>query len=77
MKHDTHRSRGLDQLSADIERHRVLGTAASAAFCGFSVPHWRRLYRTNKIPKPMKLGTRKLGWRAGDLVAWIETRTSE
>ena len=67
----------LNQLPADIGRHRILNTGKFPAFCRLSVPHWRRLYRTNKAPKPVKLSTRKLGWRAGDLADWIETRRSE
>ena len=67
----------LDQLPSDIGRHRVLNTAESAAFCRFSIPHWRRLYRANKVPQPIRLSARKLGWCAGDLVDWLEARRSE
>jgi predicted DNA-binding transcriptional regulator AlpA len=64
-------------LPPDIARHRVLGTAEAAALCNISVPHWRRLYRTGKVPAPIKLSERKLGWRVGDLVEWLNSRVGE
>jgi predicted DNA-binding transcriptional regulator AlpA len=67
----------LEQLPADLARHRVLDSRESAAFCGISIPHWRRLYRAGKAPRPLQLGTRKYGWRIGDLVDWIEARRRE
>ncbi len=67
----------LDHLPTDIARHRVLDTSEAAAFCNFSVAHWRRLYRNGKVPSPMRLRTRKYGWRIGDLIDWIEARGSE
>jgi predicted DNA-binding transcriptional regulator AlpA len=62
----------FDYLPTEIVRSRVLDTAEAAAFCNFSVPHWRRLYRARKVPPPMRLSTRKYGWRLGDLVDWID-----
>ena len=64
----------LIRIPPDIAQHSILDTAEASAFCGFSVAHWRRLYRTGKVPKPIQLSTRKLGWRAGDLVDWLQTR---
>ncbi len=66
----------LDTLPADLARHKVLSTAEAAAFCNFSVPHWRRLYRSKAVPSPIKLSARKLGWRVGDLVAWLAQRAA-
>ena len=63
-------------LPTDLARHRVLDTAESAAFCKLSVPHWRRLYRAGHVPRPLKLGTRKLGWRWGDLVDWLQAKAA-
>jgi predicted DNA-binding transcriptional regulator AlpA len=64
----------LADLSHEIAQHRILATGEAAAFCGFSVAHWRRLYRTQKVPKPIQLSTRKLGWRVGDLISWLQAR---
>lgn len=63
-----------DHLLAKIAHHRVLNTAEAAAFLNFSVPHFRRLYRNGGVPPPIQLGTRKLGWRVGDLIDWVATR---
>jgi predicted DNA-binding transcriptional regulator AlpA len=61
----------LEHLPSDLARHRILDSADAAAFCRFSVPHWRRLYRGGSAPKPVRLSTRKYGWRLGDLIDWI------
>jgi predicted DNA-binding transcriptional regulator AlpA len=61
----------VNQLPAELARHRVLDTAQSAAFCNFSVPHWRRLYRAGKVPPRVRLSSRKYGWRIGDLIDFI------
>jgi predicted DNA-binding transcriptional regulator AlpA len=66
----------LDHLAPEFARHRVLDTAEAAAFCRFSVPHWRRLYRTGKVPKPVRLSARKYGWRLGDLIDFIDKRAA-
>ena len=57
----------LANLPFDLGRNRVLSAAASAEFWGVSLSHWRRLYRTKKVPQPIKVGERKLGWRIGVL----------
>jgi predicted DNA-binding transcriptional regulator AlpA len=67
----------LTKLPADIIRRRVLTTGEAAAFCRFSIPHWRRLYRAGKVPRPVRLSARKYGWRIGDLVDWIEASRAE
>jgi predicted DNA-binding transcriptional regulator AlpA len=64
----------LNILPADMARHKVLSTAEAAAFLNFSVPHFRRLYRNGGVPAPLQLSTRKLGWKAGDLIDWLGTR---
>ena len=66
----------LDALPADISRHKVLNTAEAAAFLNFSIPHFRRLYRSGGVPAPIQLSTRKLGWRASDLVDRLASRES-
>lgn len=29
------------------------------------------------FPKPVKLGKRAVGWREADIVAWLESRTTD
>ena len=67
----------LANLPSDLGRSRILGAAASATFWGVSLPHWRRLYRTGKVPRPIKVGERKLGWRIGDLADALAVRDGE
>jgi predicted DNA-binding transcriptional regulator AlpA len=66
----------LANLPSDLGRSRVLDAAAASAFWGISLPHWRRLYRTGKVPQPIKVGERKLGWRVGALADALEARAS-
>jgi predicted DNA-binding transcriptional regulator AlpA len=67
----------LENLPPELARHRVLNTAETAAFCKLSVPHWRRLYNSGRAPHPIRLGTRKLGWRVGDVIDWLSTVAKE
>jgi predicted DNA-binding transcriptional regulator AlpA len=62
------------QIPLELSRHRVLNTAEAASFLNFSVSHFRRLYRNGGAPPPLQLSARKLGWRTGDLIDWIEGR---
>jgi predicted DNA-binding transcriptional regulator AlpA len=64
----------LDHLPPDMVRRRLLDTAEAAEFCKISIPHWRRLYRTGKVPRPVRLSARKYGWRLGDLADFIDQR---
>ena len=66
----------LSSLPAELRRDRILSAAASATFWGVSLPHWRRLYRAGKVPHPIKIGERKLGWRIGTLADALEARAS-
>jgi predicted DNA-binding transcriptional regulator AlpA len=62
---------GFRPLTPTLERAQILDTASAASLCGFSVAHWRRLYRQGKVPQPVRLSARKLGWRTGDLLDWL------
>lgn len=61
-------------LSNEAERSRILDSAQAAAFWGVSVPHWRRMYWTKRVPAPIRIGERKYGWRVGDLIDALEAR---
>ena len=63
MQTEVSKSSGV-RLPASLERSRMVGVEATAAALGLSVAHVRRLYRTNKLPAPVKIGGRKLGWPA-------------
>ncbi len=55
-------------LPTFLDRNRILNANQMAEGLGFSVAHFRRLYRTGRIPKPVQIGGRKLGWPAGVLI---------
>lgn len=67
----------IDRLPSDLARHRILGSAEAAEFWNVSLPHWRRLYRMGKVPKPIRVGDRKLGWQFGDLIDALAKRAAE
>jgi predicted DNA-binding transcriptional regulator AlpA len=67
----------LADLPSDLGRNRVLDAATACAFWGVSLPHWRRLYRAGKVPRPIKIGERKLGWRIGPLADALAVRASD
>lgn len=50
-------------LYEDLEVDPVVGTSEMRVILNSSEAHIRRLARMGKIPAPMKIGTRKLGWR--------------
>jgi predicted DNA-binding transcriptional regulator AlpA len=51
---------------------RIVGTFDAAAFCNFSVSHFRALYRSGGVPPPIKLSGRKLGWKLSTLKAFVD-----
>ncbi|KAB0680153.1 helix-turn-helix transcriptional regulator [Aureimonas leprariae] len=59
------------ELPADLARQRVIGAAEAAAFLNISLPHFRRQYRLGRVPAPIRLTERKLGWRVGTLVDFL------
>ena len=67
----------LASLPSDLGRNRVVDSAVAAAFWSVSVSHWRRLYRAGKVPQPIKIGERKLGWRVGTLADALAARDAE
>ncbi len=58
-------------LPPDLTRHRLLDSEQAAAFLGYSLAHFRRLYRTGKVPAPIKINGRKTGWPAGTLLDFV------
>jgi predicted DNA-binding transcriptional regulator AlpA len=54
-----------------------MGAAEAARFCNYSLPHFRRLYRSGQAPPPVRLTERKLGWRRRVLINWIASREKQ
>ncbi|MBN9049421.1 MAG: AlpA family phage regulatory protein [Rhizobiales bacterium] len=64
----------IDRLPEELALQCVLRTSEAACFCGVSVSHFRRLHSHGVLPAPIRLGERRLGWRLGDLIAWLRSR---
>lgn len=64
----------LENLPAELARHRILDTAETLEFVKLSPAEWRKLRAAGKAPRPVMLGTRKQGWRIGDLIDWVASR---
>jgi len=58
-------------LPPSLERERLIDSGQAAVLLGFSLPHFRRLYRAGKVPAPLRIGERKFGWKAGTLTDWL------
>lgn len=63
-------------LPPEAERSRILDSAQASTFWGVSRSHWRRLYQSRRVPTPIKIGERKLGWRVGDLIDGLNARAN-
>jgi prophage regulatory protein len=68
------KSNSFDKLPTDLTRFRVMGVTEAAAFFNYSIPHFRRLYRNGRVPPPLRIGERKLGWRVGDCIDFLEAQ---
>jgi predicted DNA-binding transcriptional regulator AlpA len=64
----------VEKAIAEAMRHRVLRAREAAEFCAISLSHLRRLHARGKLPAPVRLGERRLGWRLGDLIVWLADR---
>jgi predicted DNA-binding transcriptional regulator AlpA len=64
----------LEGLPAELARHRILTTTETLEFVKISPAEWRKLRAAGKAPRPVMLGTRKQGWRIGDLIDWVSSR---
>jgi predicted DNA-binding transcriptional regulator AlpA len=66
-----------DPWRAIVERHRVISETQAAELAGVSLVHFRRLRRQNKGPRFVRLGERRLGYRLGDVIDWIDEHLSD
>jgi predicted DNA-binding transcriptional regulator AlpA len=63
-----------DTLPDDLTQHRLLNSAQTAKILGFSAVHLRRLVKAGKVPQPVRIGERKLAWRAAEIRAFVEAQ---
>ena len=64
-----------NSLPERLERERILSAHQGAALLGISIATYRRQHWRGQLPAAIKVGERRLGWRARDLLAMIESRT--
>ena len=56
---------------------RVISESQAAHCCGLSVVHFRRLRKNQTGPRFVQLGVRRIGYRVGDLLSWLDDRCSK
>lgn len=56
--------------------HWVITESEAARHCGLSVAHFRRLLKNKQGPRFVQLGVRRIGYRIGDLLTWLDDRSS-
>jgi predicted DNA-binding transcriptional regulator AlpA len=67
----------LANIPSELNRERLLDTEQTAEFLGMSIPHLRRLYRSGKVPKPIRIGERKYSWPLGGLIDFVSAKTQK
>jgi predicted DNA-binding transcriptional regulator AlpA len=67
----------LNTLPESALRRRLVNTETAAEYVDRSVPEIRRLVRGGKFPKPIKLNGRRLSWRLGDLMDYVDNKSQE
>jgi predicted DNA-binding transcriptional regulator AlpA len=61
-------------LPSHLENDRILSAEQVSTMFGISISTLRRLRRAGRFPPEVRLGERRIGWRAADLLAAIEAR---
>jgi predicted DNA-binding transcriptional regulator AlpA len=64
-------------LSEALEHRRVIDEVRAAELVGLSAVHLRRLRQQGKGPRYVRLGSRRLGYRLGDVFEWVDARLSD
>jgi excisionase family DNA binding protein len=63
------RKRPLPSLPTDLGGNRILSVGQMAALLGVSIATIRRLHRRGTLPGAIRIGERRIGWRAKDALA--------
>lgn len=64
------------ELPPDLHRNRLIDAPTAAAMLGYSLAHFRRMYRAGKTPPPVRLNGRKVGWPASVLQDFVAPRST-
>ena len=65
----------LDSSKSLIDTHRVVSEPEAARIIGVSLPQLRRLRRQHHAPDHVRLSERRLGYRIGALIAFLDAKT--
>jgi predicted DNA-binding transcriptional regulator AlpA len=65
-----------DSLPESLESKRILNARQASKLLGVSLSTFRRQHWSKKLPPAIEVGERRLGWRADDLLAFMERRAS-
>jgi len=63
-----------DILPANLTLERILSVAQGAQLYGISIATFRRLKRAGKLPPPLQLSERRIGWRVRDLIEHLKAQ---
>ena len=61
-------------LSESLALERILSAAQAAQLYGVSIATFRRLMHAGKLPPPLQLSERRIGWRVRDLIEHLKTQ---
>jgi prophage regulatory protein len=67
----------LSRLPTSVTDNRILKTDEAAALAGYSVPHWRELYRSGQVPAPIRLSARRYGWKVSTILNWLDSKAAK
>lgn len=67
----------LSELPTSITDNRILKTDETAALAGYSVQHWREMYRDGRAPAPIKLSARRYGWKVSTILGWLDSKATD
>ena len=61
-------------LPDSLTTERILSAAQAARFIGLSRPTLNRMRRAGKLPSPLQLSERRIGWRVRDLIEHLKAQ---
>lgn len=64
-------------IPSHLENDRILSVQQTAELYGVSIPTLRRLRRAGKFPLEIRIGDRRIGWKACEVLAAIDARRAE
>lgn len=60
-------------LPPGLDSARVLSARQGAELLGISLATFRRMHWSGRLPAPVQLSTRRIGWKLRDLLAYADS----